>query len=196
MLIAAQLVGGLITTTLAAPDVEDRATSGQIELGLTAGPLLTDVRCRLDDRDDGPYETTPSTSRSNAPAANAACQLETWRATPSRPVRRTAVCLAGQDEPVDGAQVKGAARATGRNLAPRVGLGAGHAARPWSATPDRPGCGSIASRGTVPDPVARRRSDLASTTGPGRRHAAALAVTAELRIGDGTKGIEALRSDS
>ena len=56
VLIAAQLIGGLVTTTLAAPDVEDRASSGEIELGLTAGPLLTDVRCRLDDRDDGPYE--------------------------------------------------------------------------------------------------------------------------------------------
>ena len=81
MLIAAQLIGGLVTTTLAAPDVEDRATSGQIELGITAGPLLTDVRCRLDDRDDGPYEdgtlrrvdparrrtTPPASSRPGAP---------------------------------------------------------------------------------------------------------------------------------
>ena len=56
VLIAAQLIGGLVTTTLAAPDVEDRASGGEIQLGLTTGPLLTDVQCRLDDRDDGPYE--------------------------------------------------------------------------------------------------------------------------------------------
>ena len=39
VLIAAQLIGGLITTTLAAPDVEDRASRGQVDLGITTGPL-------------------------------------------------------------------------------------------------------------------------------------------------------------
>ena len=81
VLIAAQLVGGLITTTLAAPDVEDQATSGQVELGLTAGPLLTDVRCRLDDLDGGPYDD-PFADEIDRSGRNAACQLETWRANP------------------------------------------------------------------------------------------------------------------
>ncbi|MFL6204990.1 MAG: hypothetical protein ACJ739_06535 [Acidimicrobiales bacterium] len=81
-LIAAQLVGGLVTTTLAAPDVEDRATSGQIELGITEGPLLTDVQCRLDDQDDGAYDDAPFATSMDRSAANARCLLQTWRASP------------------------------------------------------------------------------------------------------------------
>ncbi len=80
LLIAAQLVGAVVTTTLAAPDIEDRADSGRLELGLTTGPLVNDVQCRLDDLDDGPYDdgrTPESIARSRA---NFDCQLTTWRA--------------------------------------------------------------------------------------------------------------------
>ena len=81
LLIAAQLVGGIVTTTIAAPDVEDRATTGSIQLGLTAGALVNDVQCRLDDRDDGPYDDgyVENYTRSTA---NFDCQLEAWRAHP------------------------------------------------------------------------------------------------------------------
>jgi hypothetical protein len=79
-LIAAQLIGGIVTTTLAAPDVVDRATGGEIELGVTEGPLVTDVQCRLDDRDDGPYVDGRSNESVQRAAQNAACQLTTWRA--------------------------------------------------------------------------------------------------------------------
>ena len=82
VLIVAQLVGGLVTTTLAAPDIEDRATGGDVQLGLTTGPLLTDVQCRLDDRGDGPYEDGTSEESTQRAERNAACQLETWRASP------------------------------------------------------------------------------------------------------------------
>ena len=81
LLIVAQLVGGLVSTTIAAPDVEDRATSGSVELGITAGPLLTDVRCRLDDRDLGPYDDSVEESIQRS-ASNAECQHQTWRADP------------------------------------------------------------------------------------------------------------------
>lgn len=80
-LIAAQLIGGLVTTTLAAPDAPDRATGGEVQLGLTAGPLLTDIRCRLDDRDQGPYGDRSTASIQRA-AGNATCQQATWRADP------------------------------------------------------------------------------------------------------------------
>ena len=82
VLIAAQLIGGIVSTTLASPDVEDRASTGEIQLGLTTGPLLTDVQCRLDDRDDGPYEDGTSPESTERAERNAACQLETWRASP------------------------------------------------------------------------------------------------------------------
>jgi hypothetical protein len=80
VLVAAQLIGGLVTTTIAAPDVEDRADSGRIELGLTDGPLLNDVRCRLDDLDDGRYVDGRSPESRERAAANFDCQLSTWRA--------------------------------------------------------------------------------------------------------------------
>lgn len=80
VLVVAQVVGALVTTTLAAPDVEDRASSGQLELGLTAGPLLNDVQCRLDDRDDGDYDDRRVAESQARAAANFDCQLSTWRA--------------------------------------------------------------------------------------------------------------------
>ena len=75
VLVVAQVIGGLVTTTLAAPDVEHRAESGRLDLGLTEGPLLNDVRCRLDDLDDD----RPSASQARA-EDNFDCQLEAWRA--------------------------------------------------------------------------------------------------------------------
>jgi len=79
-LVVAQLLGGVVGTTLAAPDVADEAQSGRIDLGITAGPLLTDVRCRLDDRDRGPWPDPASQAATQRAARNAGCQNETWRA--------------------------------------------------------------------------------------------------------------------
>ena len=71
MLIAAQLIGGLVDDDPRRPRRRGpRHAAAEIELGLTAGPLLTDVRCRLDDRDDGPYEN--GTSEESTAASRAA----------------------------------------------------------------------------------------------------------------------------
>jgi hypothetical protein len=80
VLVAAQLAGALVGTTLAAPDTEDAAQSGEIDLGITSGPLLTDVQCRFDDRDRGPWPDPASEAASRRAAANASCQNEAWRA--------------------------------------------------------------------------------------------------------------------
>jgi hypothetical protein len=80
-LVAVQLVGGLVTATVAAPDVEDRARSGRIEVGLTDGPLLNDARCRLEDLDDGAYDDGRSPESTARAKANFDCQLSTWRAS-------------------------------------------------------------------------------------------------------------------
>jgi hypothetical protein len=79
-LVVAQLVGGVVGTTIAAPDVADKAESGRIDLGITAGPLLNDVQCRLDDRDRGPWPDPSSAAAARRAATNATCQSETWRA--------------------------------------------------------------------------------------------------------------------
>jgi hypothetical protein len=78
-LVVAQLVGGLVGATIAAPDVEDDARSGRFDLSITAGPLLTDVRCRLDDRELGPWPDPSSDAATERAAGNARCQNATWR---------------------------------------------------------------------------------------------------------------------
>jgi hypothetical protein len=78
-LVVAQLIGGLVGATVAAPDVEDAARSGRIDLSITAGPLLTDVRCRLDDRERGPWPDPASQEAVERAGLAAACQNATWR---------------------------------------------------------------------------------------------------------------------
>lgn len=79
-LLAAQLIAGVVGTTIAAPDVADRAGSGQLDLGITAGVLLTDARCRLDDRERGSWDDPGSIEATIRAAGNASCQSESWRA--------------------------------------------------------------------------------------------------------------------
>jgi uncharacterized membrane protein len=78
-LVVAQLIGGLVSATFAAPDVEDAARSGRVAFSVTAGPLLTDVRCRLDDRRLGPWPDPARDAATQRAARNAACQNATWR---------------------------------------------------------------------------------------------------------------------
>jgi hypothetical protein len=78
-LVVAQLVGGLVSATVATPDVPDAARSGRVDVSITAGPLLTDVRCRFDDRELGPWPDPASDAATARAGANAACQNTTWR---------------------------------------------------------------------------------------------------------------------
>lgn len=78
-LVAAQLLGGLVSATFASPDTPDAARSGRVDVSVTAGPLLTDVRCRLDDRELGPWPDPASEAATARVGANAACQNATWR---------------------------------------------------------------------------------------------------------------------
>jgi len=79
-LVVAQLIGGLVSATFAAPDVQDAARSGRVDVSITAGPLLTDVRCRFDDRDLGPWPDPATLAATVRAGVNAACQNRTWRA--------------------------------------------------------------------------------------------------------------------
>ena len=85
-LVVAQLVGGLVTTTIAEPDVPHHARSGRPAVRLTDGPLLNDVRCRLDDRRDGPWPDPTDPAELPAALARAAvlfdCQSTTWKVVP------------------------------------------------------------------------------------------------------------------
>jgi len=86
VLVAAQLVGGVVGTTIGEPDVAHDARSGRLALELTEGPVLNSVECRLDDRDRGPWpDPVVDPMQAHAAAVRAAqnfdCQSETWRAT-------------------------------------------------------------------------------------------------------------------
>jgi hypothetical protein len=78
-LVVAQLVGGLVGLTVAAPDVESAARSGRFDVAITSGPILTDVRCRLDDRAAGPWMDPGSPAATARAEANADCLNATWR---------------------------------------------------------------------------------------------------------------------
>ena len=80
VLLVAQLVAGVVGTTIAAPDVVDDASTGRLELGPTAGVVLTDARCRLDDRERGSWHDPGSQAATTRAAKNAACQSQSWRA--------------------------------------------------------------------------------------------------------------------
>ena len=85
-LVAAQLLGGVVGTTIGEPDVPHNARGGKVVLRLTEGPLLNDVRCRLDDRRDGPWPDADDPAEFQAASTRSAilfdCQSETWKVVP------------------------------------------------------------------------------------------------------------------
>src|SRR3546814_14630614 len=86
-LVGAQLLGGVVGTTIGAPDVAHEATTGRLDVGLTAGPLLNMVQCRLDDRELGPWpDPTDGPEQAERAARRGEhhfdCDSETWRVTP------------------------------------------------------------------------------------------------------------------
>jgi hypothetical protein len=85
-LFVAQLVGGMVGTTIGEPDVPHHAQSGKLVLHLTEGPLLNDVRCRLEDRRTGPWPDPADPAQYPAAAGRAIalfdCQSETWKVVP------------------------------------------------------------------------------------------------------------------
>jgi hypothetical protein len=85
-LLVAQLLGGVVSTTIGEPDVPHNARTGRIAVHLTEGPLLNDIRCRLDDRDAGPWPDPSDPAELPAALTRAAvlfdCQSQTWKVVP------------------------------------------------------------------------------------------------------------------
>jgi hypothetical protein len=85
-LVVAQLLGGVVGTTIGEPDVPHNARTGKVVLRLSEGPLLNDVRCRLDDRRDGPWPDPADPAQFPAASRRSAilfdCQSETWKVVP------------------------------------------------------------------------------------------------------------------
>lgn len=87
-LVAAQLLGGVVGTTIGEPDVPHHARGGRVSVKLTDGPLLNDVGCRLEDRRAGPWPDPAEPSEFQAASTRSAirfdCQSETWKVVPER----------------------------------------------------------------------------------------------------------------
>lgn len=85
-LVVAQLLGGVVGTTIGEPDVPHNARTGKIAVHLAEGPLLNDVRCRLEDRRAGPWPDPADLAELRAAMTRAAirfdCQSETWKVVP------------------------------------------------------------------------------------------------------------------
>ena len=64
-LAASQLVWGFIAVRAVVPDVRDQATRAKFDVAVVAGPIVTDLRCRLDDR-DSPQDRTPNEEYAHA----------------------------------------------------------------------------------------------------------------------------------
>ncbi len=86
VLVAAVAVQAGVAVRVAEPDVVDAADSGRFTPALVSGVLVSDVRCRLDDRDRGPWpDFSDAEQRAVAQRrAEAAfgCQQRSWRGSP------------------------------------------------------------------------------------------------------------------
>jgi hypothetical protein len=85
-LFVAQLVGGVVSSTIGEPDIPHHAQGGKVVLQLVEGPLLNDVRCRLDDRHDGPWPDAADPAGFQEASTRSAilfdCQSNTWKVVP------------------------------------------------------------------------------------------------------------------
>ena len=79
-LLVAQLSAGVLGVAVASPDVTNNARSGRWAPDVTSGVVLTDVRCRLEDRRNGPWSDPSSVAAVVRAARNANCQSTSWRA--------------------------------------------------------------------------------------------------------------------
>jgi hypothetical protein len=80
VLIAGGLLHGVVTVTVAVPDVPHRATTAELSPSIVAGVVVTDVRCRLDDRRRGPWPDVRIPEAQERAEVLFDCQAALWRA--------------------------------------------------------------------------------------------------------------------
>ena len=72
-------LNAILTLTVATPDVPHRATSGELDLELRPGVVLTDVDCRRNDLNDGPWPEIGTVPAYDRAVALFDCQAQLWR---------------------------------------------------------------------------------------------------------------------
>ena len=79
-------LNALITLTVAAPDVPHRATKGEVDIELRRGVLITDIDCRFEDADLGPWPEIGSAAAYDRSVGIFDCQAQLWRSGPRETV--------------------------------------------------------------------------------------------------------------
>ena len=72
-------VNAVVTLTVATPDIPHRATSGELDLELRPGVVITDIDCRLDDGDRGAWPAIGTIAAYDRAVAAFDCQAQLWR---------------------------------------------------------------------------------------------------------------------
>jgi hypothetical protein len=85
--IACAVAGGLalnalVTLTVATPDFPHRATTGEVDIELRRGVLITDIDCRFEDADLGPWPEIGSAAAYDRSVGIFDCQAQLWRSEP------------------------------------------------------------------------------------------------------------------
>lgn len=78
-------LNAVVTLTVAAPDVPHQATTGEVDIQLRRGVLITDVECRSEDGDLGDWPAIGSTEAYDRSVAVFDCQAQLWRSGPRAP---------------------------------------------------------------------------------------------------------------
>lgn len=84
-LVLGSLLHGVVAVTVASPDQPHHATTGRLALTVTDGVVRNDVRCRLDDRQHGPWPSVGDPAADLRALDNFDCQGRLWRSDPPTP---------------------------------------------------------------------------------------------------------------
>ncbi|MEM9203085.1 MAG: hypothetical protein AAGC53_15610, partial [Actinomycetota bacterium] len=74
-------LNAFVTLTVARPDVPHRATTGELDIELRRGVLVTDIGCRLDDRERGTWPAIGSTEAYDRSVVTFDCQAQVYRSS-------------------------------------------------------------------------------------------------------------------
>ena len=79
-------LNALVTLTVAAPDVPHRATTGEVDIELRRGVLITDIDCRFEDANLGAWPEIGSAAAYDRSVGIFDCQAQLWRSGPRESV--------------------------------------------------------------------------------------------------------------
>lgn len=79
LVIAGFIVQGLVTVTVATPDVPDNSRSARLSIAVKPGVIVNEMRCRLEDRDRGPWPPVATPEADDRAHAVFSCQEQLWR---------------------------------------------------------------------------------------------------------------------